>query len=143
MPPMPSPLLRVTIGTESFDERFAMECAPNSCRKLHGLLPYSGRLVHARWSGECLFAPLETQWPRTTLLAEENATDHPLPGEILLYAGETSEPELLITYAGARFACISGELSGNRVLVIDGDLKRLAKVGRKVLWEGATLLPIE
>jgi hypothetical protein len=77
------------------------------------------------------------------LLAAENATERPLPGEILLYAGEKSEPELLITYGAARFACVSGALSGNRVLTLDRDLERLAEVGRKALWEGALQLRIE
>jgi hypothetical protein len=36
-------------------------------------------------------------------------------GEILLYAGPISEPEMLIPYGPGAFACRAGALAGNHV----------------------------
>ena len=67
----------------------------------------------------------------------------PRPGQILLYAGDLSEPELLVPYGVARFACVDGALAGNPVLTIGDRLERLAELGREILWGGAKDLRIE
>ena len=59
-----------------------------------------------------------------------------------MFAGEQSEPELLIAYGACRFACKSGALAGNPVLTIDDGLAQLAALGLRVLWRGATVLTI-
>jgi len=135
--------LTVKIGAESFTARLRPDLAPRSCERLLGLLPYSGKVIHGRWSGEALWSPLAAVMPQDVILPRENPRNHAAPGEILLYAGEVSEPELLIVYGASRFACKAGPLEGNPVLVIEDRLERLAQLGREVLWGGAMELHIE
>ena len=105
------------------------------------LLPYLRKVIHAR-SGEALWSPLGGAISSALSLPSESSTDEPRPGEILLYAGPISEPELLIVYGAARFACEAGRLEGNPVLAIEEGLDLLAKLGRDVLWRGAVELRI-
>jgi hypothetical protein len=134
----------MTIGAERFHARLQHDLAPHSCARLLDLLPYRGQLIHARWSGEACWSPLGVVWPASSLLQPENATSEPALGQILLFGGGTSEPELLITYGPCRFACKAGPLAGNPVLTIDDDqLARLAEVGHSILWSGAKPLHIE
>jgi hypothetical protein len=84
-----------------------------------------------------MWSPLGSGWPQGEILAAENATQYPLPGEILLYAGELSEPEWLIPYGACRFASKDGALEGNPVLLIEQDLDRLAALGTDTLRRGA------
>jgi hypothetical protein len=106
-------------------------------------MPYHGKLIHARWSGECCWSPLAAAWPRGSVLPPENATAYPAPGQVLLYAGELSEPELLIAYGLSRFASKTGALAGNPVLTIEERLAQLAELGSEVLWRGSIQLRIE
>jgi Protein of unknown function (DUF3830) len=129
--------LDLVIGGEPFVARLRWDLAPQSCQRLLALLPYSGEVVHARWSGEAMWSPLGPAWPRGEILAPENATQYPKPGEILLYADELSEPELLIPYGSCRFASKEGTLEGNPVLVVEKDLARLAQPGADTLRRGA------
>ncbi len=135
--------LTVTLGSERFPARLRPELAPRSCEWLLGWLPYAGKVIHSRWSGEAMWSPLGATVPADLRLPPEHATGDPVPGEILLYAGEVSEPELLLVYGVSRFACKAGPLSGNPVLVIEERLDRLATLGRGVLWDGAMELRIE
>jgi hypothetical protein len=131
------------IGLESFQARLRQDLAPRSCDRLMDLLPYSGAVIHARWSGEALWSPLAAALPAHVLLAREGPGGALQPGEVLLYAGECSEPELLIVYGDSRFACKSGPLEGNRVLTIEDGLDRIAELGHEILWGGAATLSIE
>jgi len=106
------------------------------------LLPYSGMVLHARWSGEAIWSPLQTSWPAESLLPEEDAVAEPRPGQLLLYAGPHSEPEILIAYGETRFASRFGGLRGNPVLTIVERLDELAHVGRSILENGASTLHI-
>jgi hypothetical protein len=135
--------IRMTIGTEIFHARLRYDLAPRSCDRLVSLLPYHGNLVHARWSGQSCWSPLSSVWPKGEQLAPENAIAYPSRGEILLYGGEISEPELLIPYGPSRFACMAGPLAGNPVLLIEDRLARLAELGNQILWRGAVDLLIE
>lgn len=136
--------LHMTIGGERFRARLQHDLAPLSCARLLDLLPYRGQLIHARWSGESCWSPLGAVWPASSILQPENATGDPAPGHILLFAGELSEPELLVPYGPCRFASVAGPLAGNPVLKIDDDqLDRLAEIGRSILWSGAKALHIE
>lgn len=134
--------VKIAVGAEVFPARFCCDAAPESCRRLKALLPYRGEVIHARWSGEAIWSPLAAVWPAGLVLPPENRTSHPGPGEVLLYAGAQSEPELLFVYGNSRFASQAGPLEGNPVLVIDDDLERLAAVGREVLRRGALMLRI-
>lgn len=135
--------LALKIGTERFRARLRRELAPRSCECLLSLLPYSGNVIHARWSGEALWSPLSGTLPPELRLPPENARHQPAPGEVLLFAGQRSEPELLIVYGRSRFASAAGALEGNPVLSIEDGLERVAQLGREVLWNGAKPLSIE
>ena len=140
---MSSDKLILTIGTERFTARLRRDLAPRSCESLLGLLPYAGKALHARWSGEALWSPLAEVLPPDIGLPSENVTASPAPGQLLLYAGERSVPELLIPYGTSRFACKAGPLQGNPVLSIEDRLDRLAELGAEILWQGTRELRIE
>lgn len=131
------------IGSESFLARLRQDLAPRSCECLLALLPYTGSVIHARWSGEALWSPLAAVMAPGLVLPLENPKGRPRPGEVLLYAGVGSEPELLIPYGPNRFACKAGALEGNPVLRIEEGLERISRLGLDVLWRGAMPLSIE
>jgi hypothetical protein len=133
----------ITIGADTFPVRLERNLAPASCARLQALAPLGVELIHARWSGEACWAPLAAAWPSGLLLPEESATATPSPGQILLYAGPLSEPELLIPYGPTRFACSAGALAGNPVMTIEDGLGRLEELGRQILWGGAMKLRID
>jgi Protein of unknown function (DUF3830) len=137
------PAVRVTIGGESFEVLLQYDLAPRSCARLEGLMPYHGKLLHAQWSGQSCWSPLAALWPPGLPLLPENATSYPSPGQVLLFGGDLSEPELLIAYGPSRFASKAGPLAGNPVLMIEDRLGRLAELGRQILWCGAVDLHIE
>jgi Protein of unknown function (DUF3830) len=130
--------LRLTIGPHDLSAHLEVEAAPKSCEALLSLLPMRRSLLHARWSGECGWAPLG---PVPFGLAPEAAIHRPEPGQILLYVGEISEPELLVPYGVAAFACKDGPLWGNHVITVEGGADVLAQIGQDLLWRGAQ--PIE
>jgi hypothetical protein len=96
-------------------------------------LPLEGALTQARWSGEAAWYPLGT----AVQLAPENATNQPSPGQILLYAGAASEPELLFPYGVCKFAWRGGSLSGNHVITLTEGLDELMALGESVQFQGA------
>jgi Protein of unknown function (DUF3830) len=137
------PTVRMTLGKEVFCARLRFDRAPRSCDRLIKLLPYRGELIHAQWSGQACWSPLASQWPLDERLSPENAIAYPSQGDVLLFGGDLSEPELLIAYGPCRFASMAGTLAGNPVLAIQEGLPRLAELGRQVLWHGAVELRIE
>ena len=137
------PSVTIAIGDTTFSARVRHELAPASCAQLVALLPFRGEIVHARWSGEALWSPLAAVWHAGTKLPPEHATGRPSPGEMVLFAGGQSEPELLIAYGLCRFACRTGPLEGNPILTIDDGLARLAELGHGLLWRGALSLRIQ
>ena len=132
--------LRLTIGAHSFAARLETKAAPRSCEALLSLLPLQKTLIHGRWSGECGWAPLG---PLPFGLEAENALHRPAPGQILLYAGAISEPELLVPYGLAAFGCKDGPLEGNHVLTLDAPLDAIAAIGQDLLWRGAQPFALE
>jgi hypothetical protein len=135
--------LHLSIGGRPFVARLRWDLAPQSCERLMQMLPLCGQVIHARWSGEAVWLPLGMNWPIGSILEPESATGHPQPGEVLLFAGPRSEPELLIVYGTTRFACQAGPLEGNPVLLIQNDLPQLVECGREILLHGAMELRIE
>jgi hypothetical protein len=131
------------IGVDTFPVRLERDLAPASCARLRAMAPLGIDLIHARWSGEACWAPLAPAWPAELLLPQENATANPAPGQILLYAGPLSEPELLVPYGPTRFACSAGALVGNPVMTVEDRLGRLEELGRQILWGGAMKLRID
>ena len=135
--------VRVSIGARSWQGRLRRELAPRSCALLEGLLPYQGEVLHARWSGEAVWAPLAAVWPPGFVLPPERATGRPAPGQILLFGGEGRESELLLPYGPCRFASKFGRQAGNPVLSLEGAVGDLADAGEAILREGASELRIE
>lgn len=138
-----TPQVRIVIGTAVWTARIRRDLAPRSCEVFEGLLPHRGEVLHARWSGEACWAPLAAVWPSGRGLPPERATSRPQPGQILLFGGERSEPELLLPYGICRFASRAGSLAGNPVLTIEGPLDGLVQIGREVLRGGTMELKIE
>lgn len=140
---MKTTALDLELGTVRFSATLRCDLAPRSCEQLMKMLPYQGAVIHARWSGEALWCPLAAVWPAALHLPQEHATCEPNAGKVLLYAGDLSEPELLIPYGTTRFSSKAGILEGNPVLTIDDPLSALPELGRGVLWKGAMQLRIE
>jgi hypothetical protein len=132
--------LRIVAADLEFAARFEGTAAPFTCAAFQKLLPLTRRMIHCRWSGEGVWLPLD-QWQLPWRV--ENATSHPQPGQVLLYAGGPSEPELLIPYGRCIFNSKYGVLSGNHFLTIVSNLDSLAELGRRLLWEGAKDCTIE
>ena len=137
------PAARITIGAETFSGRYRDDLAPMSCARLRALVPYQGDVIHARWSGEAIWSPLAAVWPPGTSLPPEHGIGSPQPGQVLLFAAEESEPEVLIAYGFCRFASRVGPLEGSPVLSIEDRLSELAWLGSRILWDGAKRLVIQ
>jgi hypothetical protein len=73
----------------------------------------------------------------------ENATERPLPGQILLHPNGISETEILIPYGQTAFASKAGPLRGNHVMTIVDGTDQLSELGRRVLWQGAQPIRFE
>ena len=132
--------IRITVGDERLVARLEQDAAPISCAAFLALLPLERHLIHGRWSGESGWAPLGDIG---LALPEENALHRPVPGQILLYAGELSEPEILVPYGLAAFGCKDGPLSGAHILTVTCGLDALPRIGHALLWDGAQKILFE
>lgn len=130
----------ITLGPHRFSARFESTAAPLTCAAFRRVLPFASEVIHVRWSGEALWAPLGDL---SIGVGAENATTYPHRGEVLWYPGGVSETELLIAYGRTHFASKAGPLAGNHFLTITDGLERLPEVGRQVLWHGALPLRID
>jgi hypothetical protein len=134
-------VLRVGIGPLSLGALFEEERAPRSCAAIRRILPISGKLIQARWSGEAAWLPMGD---RRVGLDYENHTSFPAPGELLVYPGGISEMEILVPYGACIFASKVGQLAGNHFATIAlEDRELLKQVGRLVVWEGAQDFTLE
>jgi hypothetical protein len=124
-------------GMLTFSARMELELSRLTCERFAQRLPFSGRLIQARWSGEAAWIPLGDVGSHFVGLPLENHTSHPAPGEILLYPGGYSEAELLLPYGPTCFSSKVGQLAGNHFLTIIEGREQLAELGRRVLWTGA------
>lgn len=129
--------VHILVGGLRFIGRFERE-APVSCAWLRDRLPLQGAVTQARWSGEAAWYPLGID----VRLQPENAMNRPKPGQILLYAGAESEPELLFPYGVCKFAWQGGYLSGNHVITLLEGLEHLRALGDAVQLKGAQALRI-
>ena len=123
----------VMIGGARFGGRIERDVTPLAAALIERLLPLERRVIHARWSGEAIWVPLGEIGSVKT----ERATSCPRPGQVLLYAGAKSEPELLIPYGACAFACTAGALAGSPVIALDAGETELRPIGERVLWNGA------
>ena len=126
--------LQIIIGENEFRARFESEKSPDTCKAFKSALPFVGKIIHVRWSGEAVWIPLgDFQFG----VGYEDATSYPAPGQIILFPGGISETEILIAYGPACFASKAGQLAGNHFLTIEDNLDMLAELGRGTLWSGA------
>jgi len=126
--------LTITTGPYVFKARLELENAPKTCARFLELLPFKNKVIHSRWSGEAVWAPLGEF---DMGLEFENHTVHPSRGDILLYPGGFSETEILFAYGSSSFASKMGDLAGNHFLTVVEGRENLGDFGRLVLWEGA------
>jgi hypothetical protein len=132
--------LSMQIGGRTFIAKFEDQDAPKTCELFRRMLPLHSSLVHCRWSGESMWVPYD---PPSIPVAYENQTSYPHPGQILLYAQEMSEPEILIPYGACRFSSKVGQLAGNHFLTVIEGAEHLREVGRSILWSGAQEIRFE
>ena len=133
------PNLIVEIDGEEFLAVMQIEKAPKTCAALRRIMPLKGKVIHARWSGEAVWLPMDG----TEISVEfENQTMYPSKGEMLFYPGVISEKEILIPYGYSIFASKVGGLPGNHFATIENKPDLLRKMGERVLWEGAKSIVI-
>ena len=125
--------IEILVGGLRFTARFE-EAAPRTCAAFRKLLPWSSRIIQARWSGEAAWIPLGDFKLGVDF---ENHTSFPAPGELLFYPGGLSETEILFPYGPTRFASKVGQLAGNHFLTVVDGRDQLRELGRLVVWEGA------
>lgn len=126
--------IKVTAGPFVFDAVLETAKAPQTCKAFLERMPFEGKIVHVRWSGEGVWIPLGDY---SFGVGYENATSHPAPGQVILYPGGISETEILLAYGGVDFSSKVGQLAGNHFITLTSNLDKLPELGRKVLWEGA------
>jgi hypothetical protein len=151
-------VLRLTIGAGDralvLVARLESERAPRTVEALLSLLPFRGKILQGRWSGESAWIPLD-DWraastpggaavpPRSFDLPYESHTSYPAPGELLLYCFGLTVNELLLPYGPTVFESRVGKLAGNHFATVTSGRDQLREVGRRVLWEGAQDVLIE
>jgi hypothetical protein len=128
----------LAVGSYRLPGTLEYETAPLAAAWLIQQFPLKGALQHACWSGEAAWLPLG----RVPQLAPENATAHPRPGQILLYAGTASQAELLIPYGACAFASKAGTLAGSPVITLNGSLEDLAALGSLLIAKGSQKLTL-
>lgn len=126
--------VRIAVASFELVAWFEEASAPHTCAAFQALLPYTQRIIHARWSGEACWIPLGDFRLDVDF---ENATSYPAPGEILFYPGGYSETEILFPYGATHFASKLGQLAGNHFLTVVEGREHLRAIGELVLWHGA------
>lgn len=126
--------LNITAGQYVFRARLEEQLAPETCRAFVARLPFRGKLVQARWSGEAGWIPLGDL---NLGVGYENQTSYPAPGQILWHPAGLSEAELLFPYGATRFSSRVGQLAGNHFLTVTEGAEQLRRLGQELLWRGA------
>ena len=126
--------IRIEVGELRFTARFEREKSPETCAAFERLLPFSSKIIQARWSGEAAWIPLGDF---DLGVGEETTTTTPAPGEVLFYPAGISETEILFPYGQASFASKFGPLAGNHFLTVVDGADRLSDLGELVVWHGA------
>jgi len=127
-------VITLTVGDHRFRIRLEEDAAPKTVAAFRRLLPMTTQLIHVRWSGEGLWAPMGDL---ELGIGPENATSYPHPGELLLYPQGVSETELLLGYGYVNFASKAGQLAGNHFATVIEGQEHLRTLGEAVLWKGA------
>lgn len=74
--------VRITVGADQFTARWERDLSPGTCAAFKALLPFSQKIIHARWSGEACWIPLGAF---DLGVDRESTTDRPRPGELLFF----------------------------------------------------------
>lgn len=127
-------LVQIEVGDLRFVARLETALAPASCATIRRLLPLTGHLLQARWSGEAAWMPLGDL---DVGVGAENPTGRPQPGQLLLHPKGISETEILFPYGQTVFGSKVGGLVGNHCLTIVEGIDQLEELGRRVVWRGA------
>jgi hypothetical protein len=125
--------IEMIAGPYRFAGRFEETAAPKTVAAFRKHMPFAGKIIHVRWSGEGVWVPLGDM---DFGVGFENNTCYPAPGQIILYPGGVSETELLISYGHVAFASKAGPLSGNHFITLTEGLENIHALGRKTLLEG-------
>jgi Protein of unknown function (DUF3830) len=133
-------MIRISVGDLGFMARLEREHAPATVAALLRVLPLSGWLLQARWSGEAAWMPLGSL---DVGVGAENDTQRPTPGQVLLHPNGISETEILIPYGSTVFGSKAGPLRGNHVMTIVEGGEQLSELGRRVVWHGAQPIRLE
>ena len=123
----------ITIDGHRFEAKFEDDKSPETCAAFRQAMPFTGEIVHVRWSGEGVWIPLGDM---DFAVGYEDATCYPAPGHILLYPKGKSETEILIAYGCVQFASKAGTLAGNHFATITSELDKLREIGVATLWDG-------
>jgi len=139
--------MRVRAGPFTFEGELLDAKAPRTCALFRSLLPYSDRMIQARWSGFAAWIPsplTASEAPESLpVLPPENATSVPLPGHLLFYPGGVSEVEILFPYGPTVFASVAGGLAGNHFLTLTRGTEHLTELGELLQWRGAQEVTFE
>lgn len=120
------------LGTTTFYARLLEDTAPNTTAALWQALPFGGRAVHAKWSGN-MFRMLDAA--PLSLTQVESGLSFQYPGLMVYYP---PLQEIAICYGDARFRGSAGPEYVTPIAEIEGDLTTLASTAAKLQWEGAT-----
>ena len=94
----------------------------------------SGKLYHAKWSGFGIWMPLPNKLNYPTI---GDFAHHCKPGDILMYDGKESEPELFIAYNVAAFSSVCGPLSAFIIGNLHNHIAEINNIGKSILETGA------
>jgi hypothetical protein len=128
-------LVSIRTGSLSFTARLETERAPRTVAHFRSMLPYTNKILQARWSGFAAWVPMGLG--NELDLPPENPTTVPQAGDVLLYPGGVSETEILFPYGPTYFASVAGPLAGNHFLTVVEGQEHFEELGRLVQWEGA------
>tara|TARA_Y100001970_G_scaffold103185_1_gene129513 strand:- start:9095 stop:9499 length:405 start_codon:yes stop_codon:yes gene_type:complete len=123
----------IKAGGFIFEAKFENN-APNTVSAFRDVMPFSGKLIHVRWSGEAVWIPLGD---KSFGVDYENHTTYPSLGQVLLYPGGISETEILISYGSVNFASKMGQLAGNHFMTFTSGIENLKSLGNATLWQGS------
>lgn len=132
--------VEIRVGPYRLIGRLESQLAPVSCRFFRTMLPLHNSLIHCRWSGESTWVPFDTP---LVPLPFENHTRYPHPGQVLIYAHNFSEPEILLPYGACAFNSRVGPLAGNHFMTLEAGAEHLPALGREILWGGAQRISID
>ena len=130
--------IRIKAGNFTFDAQFEKN-APATVAAFHSIMPFTGKIIHVRWSGEGMWVPLGD---KNFDVGYENHTSYPALGQVILYTGGISETEILIAYGSVNFTSKMGPLAGNHFITLTSGIEDLPALGNTTLWQGAQEIAI-